>query len=68
MKISRGNVMNYDELNIDAEVNNVVSAVEKGNFRQATKRETMEVRIAALSKIVHEMQEMVQNDKELVST
>ena len=60
--------MNYDELDIDAEVNNVVSAVEEGNFRQATKRETMEVRIAALSKIVHEMQEMVKNDKELVNT
>ena len=60
--------MNYNELDIDAEVNNVVSAVEEGNFRQATKRETMEVRIAALSKIVHEMQEMVQNDKELVNT
>jgi len=59
--------MNYDELDIDAEVNNVVSAVEEGNFRQAAKRETMEVRIAALGKIVHEMQEMVQNDKELVN-
>ena len=59
--------MNYDELDIENEVNSVVTAVEKGNYRQATKRESMEVRLAALSNIVHEMQEIVQNDKELVS-
>ena len=59
--------MNYDELNVEYEVNRVVTAVEKGNFRQATKRESMQVRLAALSVIVHEMQELVQNDKELVN-
>jgi len=59
--------MNYNDLNIEDEVNRVVTAVEQGNYRQATKRESMEVRLAALSAIVREMQEMVQNDKELVN-
>ena len=54
-------------MDIENEVNSVVTAVENGNYRQATKRETMEVRLVALSNIVHEMQEIVQNDKELVS-
>ena len=58
--------MNYDELDVENEVNRVVTAMEHGEFRQATKRESMEVRIAALSSIVHEMQELVRNDKELV--
>jgi hypothetical protein len=58
--------MNYDEINVDEVVKNVASAVEKGNYRQATKKETMEVRLAALSAIVHEMQDMVKNDKELI--
>jgi len=59
--------MNYDELDVEDEVNRVVTAVEQKNYRKATKRESMEVRIAALSNIVHEMQEMVQNDKELIN-
>jgi len=58
--------MNIDELNIDEEVNRVVTAVEQGNYRQATKRESMAVRLAALSDIVHELQVQVQNEKELV--
>jgi hypothetical protein len=58
--------MNYDEINVDEIVENVASAVEKGNYRQATKKETMEVRLAALSAIVREMQDMVKNDKELI--
>ena len=59
--------MNYNELNVEDEVNRVVTAVEQGNFRQATKRESMAVRLAALSDIVHEMQDLVKNDKELVN-
>ena len=58
--------MDYNDLNIEDEVNRVVTAVEQGNYRQSTKRESMEVRLAALSTIVHEMREIVQNDKELV--
>jgi hypothetical protein len=60
------NNMDYDKINVDEVVESVASAVEKGNCRQATKKETMEVRLAALSAIVHEMQVLVHNDKELV--
>ena len=59
--------MNYNELDVENEVNRVVSAVEQGNFRLATKRESMAVRLAALSDIVHEMQVLIQNDKELIN-
>ena len=58
--------MNYNEINVDDEVKRVVAAVEQGSFRSATKRESMAVRLAALSDIVHEMQVLVKNDKELV--
>jgi N-acetylglucosamine kinase-like BadF-type ATPase len=57
--------MNYDEINVDEVVENVASAVEKGNNRNATKKETMQVRLAALSAIVRKMQSIVENDKEL---
>ena len=58
--------MNYNDINSDVEVNQVVAAVEQGAFRPATKRESMAVRLAALSEIVHEMQALVKNDKELI--
>jgi hypothetical protein len=58
--------MNYDEINIEEEVNHVVSAVEQETCRPASKRESMAVRLAALSEIVHEMQVLVENDKELI--
>ena len=59
--------MNYNEINVDEVLESVASAVEQGNYRKATKRESMEVRLAALSAIVHEMQVTIQNDKELVN-
>ena len=59
--------MNYDDLDVDEEVNRIVTAVERGDFRQATKRESMAVRLAALSDIVHAMQAIVQNDKEFAA-
>ena len=58
--------MNYNEIDVDSIVNEVVAAEEQGKLRNATKQETMAVRLAALSAIVHEMQVLVQNDKELV--
>ncbi|MDR0475352.1 MAG: hypothetical protein LBH43_16980 [Treponema sp.] len=58
--------MGYDEINADEEVNCVVSAIEQRAFRQATKRESMAVRLAALSEIVREMQDQIKNDKELL--
>jgi hypothetical protein len=58
--------MNYDEISVDKVLESVASAVEQGNYRKATKKESMEVRLAALSAIVHEMQVIVHNDKELI--
>ena len=58
--------MNYNEINIEEEVNHVADAVEQGTLRPATKRESMAVRLAALSEIVHEMQALVEKDKELI--
>ena len=43
--------MDYNNLNADEEVARVVDAVERGNFRQATKRESMSVHLATLSDI-----------------
>ena len=64
--------MNYDEIDVDKIVNEVSSAVEQGNFRKATKKESMEVRLAALALLVKNMQDemhdIVQRDKELVYT
>jgi hypothetical protein len=57
--------MDYNKIDIDAEVKAMVNAVERGEVRSATKRESMAVRLAALSEIVHEMQAIVENDKEL---
>jgi hypothetical protein len=59
--------MDYDKIDVDAVVNTVVGAVERGEARTATKRESMAVRLAALSGIVHEMQITVKNDKDLLS-
>jgi hypothetical protein len=47
-------------------VKRVSEAVAEGRYRKATERESMIVRLAALSKIVRRMQEKVENDKELV--
>lgn len=57
--------MDYDKINVEDEVNAIVTAVEQGKLRSATKRESMAVRLAALSDIVHELQAIVKNDKEL---
>jgi hypothetical protein len=48
--------MDYDAINVDEEVAKVDLAMEQGNFRPATKRESMEIRLAALSAIVRKMQ------------
>ena len=60
--------MNYDEINVDEVLKSAASAVEQGNYRKATKKESMAVRLAALSAIVHEMQDIIQKDKELINT
>jgi hypothetical protein len=60
--------MNYDNIIAEDEVNAVVTAVEQGKVCPATKRESMAVRLAALSDIVHELQIIVKKDKELSAT
>jgi hypothetical protein len=59
--------MDYNEIDVDSIVNEVITAEEQGKMRSATKRETMIVRLAALSAIVRKMQDIVENEKELVS-
>jgi hypothetical protein len=59
--------MDYDKIDVDAEVRALITAVERGETRPATKRESMTVRLAALSDIVYEMQRTIQNDKDLMS-
>jgi len=58
--------MDYNEIDVESIVNEVVTAEEQGRMRNATKKETMAVRLAALSAIVRKMQDIVENDKELV--
>jgi hypothetical protein len=59
--------MDYNEIDVESIVNEVVDAEEQGKLRTATKRETMAVRLAALSAIVRKMQSIVENDRELVN-
>jgi hypothetical protein len=58
--------MNYNDINIDEVLEEVAYAVEQGHYRKSTKKESMAVRLAALSAIVQEMQTTIKNDKELV--
>jgi len=59
--------MDYDEIDVDKVVNEVSIAVAEGNYRKATKKESMEVRLAALALLVKNMQseihDLVQNEK-----
>jgi hypothetical protein len=60
--------MHYDEISVEEVVNAVVDAAERGNLRPATKKESMAVRLAALSGIAHELhteaQAMGENENE----
>jgi len=62
--------MNYDEIDVDKIVNEVSVAVAQGNYRNATKKESMEVRLAALAMLIKNMQiemhDIVKNEKALV--
>jgi hypothetical protein len=49
-------MMNYDEIQVEEEVNTIGVAAERKELRPATKRESMAVRLAALNNIVHELQ------------
>jgi len=62
--------MNYDEIDADKIINEVSAAVIQGNYRKATKKESMEVRLAALAILVKNMQDemhdIVQNERDLI--
>jgi hypothetical protein len=58
--------MDYNDIDVEQVVDEVVKAEEQGRLRPATKRESMAVRLAALSSIVREMQSIVENDRDLV--
>jgi len=58
--------MNYNEIDVEKEVQAVDDAMDSGKFRLATKKKNMALRLAALGAIVHEMQMIVENDHELV--
>ena len=54
--------MDYDNIKVEDEVDAVVTAGEQGKLRPAAKRESMSVRLAALSDIVHELQAIVKDE------
>ena len=59
--------MDYSDLNVDQIVKEVYAAEAEGRTRPAAKQETMRIRLAALSAIVRNMQDIVEKDHELAS-
>ena len=59
--------MDYNKIDVDKIVDEVYTAEAEGKTRPMTKQETMRIRLAALSAIVRNMQDIVEKDHELVS-
>ena len=59
--------MNYEEINVEKEVQAGYNALDSGEFRRATKKENMALRLAALAAMVRTMQTIVEQDKELAN-
>ena len=59
--------MDYNKIDVDQIVKEVYAAEAEGRTRPATKQELMRIRLAALSAIVRNMQDIVEKDHELVS-
>ncbi|MDR1836327.1 MAG: hypothetical protein LBQ89_01575 [Treponema sp.] len=57
----------YSDLDVDQIVKEVYEAEAEGRTRPATKQELMRIRLAALSAIVRNLQDIVEKDHELVS-
>jgi nicotinamide riboside kinase len=57
----------YSDLDVDQIVKEVYAAKTEGRTRPATKQELMRIRLAALSAIVRNLQDIVEKDHELVS-
>jgi len=64
-----GETLGYCHFDVDKIVSEVSTAVAQGDYRKATKKESMEVRLAALALIVKNMQsemhDIIQNEREL---
>ena len=60
--------MDYKDLDFNSILQEVYNAEDEGRTRSATKQESMKVRLAALSAIVRNMQEIVEKDHKLVSS
>ena len=59
--------MDYSEIDVDQIVKEIYTAEDEGRTRPATKQETMRIRLAALAAIVHNMQDIVEKDHQLVN-
>ena len=59
--------MDYDKIDVDKIVEEVYTAKAEGRTRPMTKQELMRIRLAALSAIVRNLQDIVEKDHELVS-
>ena len=59
--------MDYNDIDVEKIVNEVYTAEAEGRTRTMTKQEIMRIRLAALSEIVRNMQDIVEKDYELVS-
>ena len=59
--------MDYSDIDVDKTVDEVYTAEAEGKTRPMTKQEIMRIRLAALSAIVRNMQDIVEKDHELVS-
>jgi len=57
----------YSDLDVDQIVKEVYAAEAEGRTRPATKQELMRIRLAALSAIVRNLQDIVEKDHELIS-
>ena len=57
--------MDYENIDVDKIVEEVHKAEDEGRLSPTSKQKSMLARLAALSAIVRNMQEIVENDKEL---
>jgi len=59
--------MDYNNINVDKIVDEVFTAEAEGRTRPMTKQEITRIRLAALSAMVRNMQEIVEKDHELIN-
>ena len=59
--------MDYNEIDVEKIVEEVYTAEAEGKTRPMTKQELMRIRLAALSAIVRNLQDIVEKDHELIS-